>query len=245
MNGWPITFTENGSYHELIKVTEENKPIYYKTDNVGAAISTRANYLHNGGGLGLDVEGQGMTAYIWDGGLARATHNEYDGTGGDNRFRKGDNSTALNFHGAHVMGTIISSGNGLASAKGMAPQANGIGHDWNSDTSEVADAATNGMLISNHSYGFATRNQFGQVQLPQHYFGGYITESRDWDEIMFNAPNYLMVVAAGNDGNDNTANNNPTGGSGFDKLTGHSTSKNNLVVANAQDANIDGINENV
>lgn len=56
---------------------------------------------------------------------------------------------------------------------------------------------------------------------------------------MLNAPNYLMVVAAGNDGSDNSANTNPTGGFGFDKLTGHSTSKNNLVVAAANDANID------
>lgn len=234
MNGWPITFTENGSYHELIKVTEENKPIYYKTDNVGAAISTRANYLHNGGGLGLDVEGQGMTAYIWDGGLARATHNEYDGTGGDNRFRKGDNSTALNFHGAHVMGTIISSGNGLASAKGMAPQANGIGHDWNSDTSEVADAATNGMLISNHSYGF------GAEGIPDSWFGAYLQDAKDFDEIMYNAPFYLQVISAGNDGNDNTSNALPNGNNPlYDKLSGFKTSKNSMIVANGLDASID------
>ena len=76
------------------------------------------------------------------------------------------------------------------------------------------------------------------MQLPSYFFGGYIDTSREWDEIMYNAPYYLMVVAAGNDGNDNSANSNPTGGFGFDKLTGHSTSKNNLVVANANDANI-------
>ncbi len=179
-----------------------------------------------------------MTAYVWDGGIARASHQEYDGAGGNNRFSVFDGSSSLNFHAAHVTGTIMASGV-QANAKGMAPHSMVKGSDWNSDTSEATNAAANGMLVSNHSYGFATRNQLGQVQLPQHYFGGYITTSRDWDEIMFNAPNYLMVVAAGNDGNDNTANNNPTGGSGFDKLTGHSTSKNNLVVANAQDANID------
>ena len=48
-----------------------------------------------------------------------------------------------------------------------------------------------------------------------------------------------MVVAAGNDGNQNSYNGAPLdGNSSYDKLTGHSTSKNNLVVANAQDANI-------
>jgi hypothetical protein len=236
--GWKTKFTtKDGSLVELQRVVN-GKPIYYTTSNVAAAKSTRTNHLNAGGSLGLDLMGQGMTAYVWDGGLARGTHQEYDGAGGSNRFTINDGSSTLNFHAAHVTGTIMASGVD-ANAKGMAPHSKVRGSDWNSDKAEATTAASNGMLISNHSYGYATRNQQGQVQLPQNYFGGYIGESRDWDEIMFNAPNYLMVVAAGNDGNDNSANTNPTGGSGFDKLTGHATSKNNLVVANAQDANID------
>ncbi|PKH49872.1 peptidase S8 [Tenacibaculum sp. Bg11-29] len=236
--GWETKFTtKDGRMLELQRVVN-GKPIYYTTFNVAAAKSTRTNHLNSGGSLGLNLMGQGMTAHVWDGGLARTTHQEYDGAGGNNRFSIGDGTTAKHFHAAHVAGTIISSGV-KANAKGMAPHSKAVGYDWNNDKTEATTAASNGMLISNHSYGYAARNQQGQVQLPQHYFGGYITESRAWDEIMFNAPNYLMVVAAGNDGNDNTANNNPTGGSGFDKLTGHSVSKNNLVVANAQDANVD------
>ncbi|WP_299105860.1 GEVED domain-containing protein [uncultured Tenacibaculum sp.] len=237
--GWKTTFTtKDGRMMELQRVVD-GKPIYYTTYNVDAAKSTRTDHLNSGGSLGLNLMGQGMTAYVWDGGIARASHQEYDGAGGNNRFSVFDGSSSLNFHAAHVTGTIMASGV-QANAKGMAPHSKVRGSDWNSDTSEATNAASSGMLVSNHSYGFAARNpNTGQVQLPQHYFGGYITTSRDWDQIMFNAPNYLMVVAAGNDGNDNTANNNPTGGSGWDKLTGHSTSKNNLVVANAQDANID------
>ena len=236
--GWKTKFTtKDGSLVELQRVVN-GKPIYYTTSNVAAAKSTRANHLNSGGSLGLNLMGQGMTAYVWDGGIARGTHQEYDGAGGSNRFTINDGSSTLNFHAGHVTGTIMASGV-QPEAKGMAPHSKVRGSDWNSDKAEATSAASNGMLISNHSYGYATRNAQGQVQLPQNYFGGYIDESRNWDEIMFNAPNYLMVVAAGNDGNDNTANTNPTGGSGFDKLTGHSTSKNNLVVANAQDANID------
>jgi hypothetical protein len=236
--GWKTTIKkEDGTFMELQKVVN-GQPIYYTTFNVDAARSTRTNHLHSGGSLGLNLMGQGMTAYVWDGGIARASHQEYDGAGGTNRFSVYDGSSTLNFHAAHVTGTIMASGV-QPDAKGMAPHSQVRGSDWNSDTSEATSAASSGMLVSNHSYGYATRNQFGQVQLPQHFFGGYIDNSRDWDEIMFNAPNYLMVVAAGNDGNDNTANDNPTGGSGWDKLTGHATSKNNLVVANAQDANID------
>ncbi|WP_298424285.1 GEVED domain-containing protein [uncultured Kordia sp.] len=239
-NGWEVRKTlADGTLVELQKVTADGTPVYYTTFNVDAARSTRTNFLNSGGGLGLNLMGQNMTAYVWDGGIARASHQEYDGAGGTNRYSVGDGSSSLNFHAAHVTGTIMASGV-VADAKGMAPHADAVGHDWNSDKAEATTAASNGMLVSNHSYGFAARNpNTGQVQLPQYFFGGYIDESRDWDEILFNAPNYLMVVAAGNDGNDNTANTNPTGGSGFDKLTGHSTAKNNLVVANAQDANID------
>jgi len=236
---WPIIIEKDGVFMELQKISEIGTPIYYTTFNVAAAKSTRANHLNSGGSLGLNLNGQNMTAHVWDGGLARASHQEYDGAGGTNRFTIGDNSTALHYHSAHVTGTIIASGV-VANAKGMAPHAKAVGYDWNSDTSEASSAAGNGMLISNHSYGFAARNAQGQPQLPSYYFGGYITDSRDWDQIMFNAPNYLMVVAAGNDGNDNSANSSPLGGnSSYDKLSGHATSKNGMVVANANDANID------
>jgi len=95
------------------------------------------------------------------------------------------------------------------------------------------------MLISNHSYGIATRDNEGAVSVPAYYFGGYISDSRNWDNILYNAPYYMMVVAAGNEGNDDTVNLDPLSGeSSYDKLTGHSTSKNNLVIANGVDADI-------
>lgn len=239
LNGWPITLTTaKGSFAELQGVDEDGNPIYYITSNTNASESTRTDHLNSGGSLGLNLNGDNMTAYVWDGGVARAGHQEYDGSGGTNRFSIGDGSSALNFHAAHVTGTIMASGV-QASAKGMAPESNVIGNDWNSDLSEATSAAASGMLVSNHSYGYAIRDNAGNVQLPTYYFGAYIGVSRDWDQIMYNAPNYLMVVAAGNDGDDNTANSNPIGGNSlFDKLSGHATSKNNLVVANAQDANI-------
>ena len=233
LNGWPLIIEKDGSYAELQDVTDDGKPIYFTTYNVNASKSTRANYLNIGGGLGLSLDGQNMTAHVWDGGLARSTHQEYDGPGGNNRFSIGDGTTTLNYHSAHVTGTIIASGV-QANAKGMAPQAKAIGYDWNSDTSEATNAASNGMLISNHSYGYISSN------IPDQWFGAYGTDARDWDQIMYNAPYYLMVVAAGNDGNDNSSNGAPLdGNSSYDKLSGHATAKNNMVVANGQDASID------
>jgi subtilisin family serine protease len=54
---------------------------------------------------------------------------------------------------------------------------------------------------------------------------------------MYNAPYYLYVGAAGNDGNDDSANLSPLeGNSSYDKLTGDKVSKNGMVVANGLDA---------
>ena len=227
---------DDGGFAELQRFTPEGNPIYYRTWNVDAARSTRTDHLNNGGSLGLNLNGQNMIGYVWDGGHARVSHQEYDGAGGSNRVTVEDaateGGTQLNFHAAHVTGTVMASGV-QANAKGMAPHARVRGYMWNNDIAEATSAAGNGMLLSNHSYGFRSD------LVPDQYFGAYIQESRDWDEVMHNAPFYLMVVAAGNDGNTNF-NGNPLGGnSAYDKLTGHSTSKNNLVVANAQDANID------
>tara|TARA_R110000850_G_scaffold271031_2_gene404882 strand:+ start:280215 stop:283850 length:3636 start_codon:yes stop_codon:yes gene_type:complete len=224
---------EDGGLAELQRIDPDGSLIYYRTLNVAAARSTRTNHLNSGGSLGLNLMGQNMRAYVWDGGHARASHQEYGGAGGTNRYTVADGSTSLNYHAAHVTGTIMASGV-VANAKGMAPHSRVSGYDWNSDLSEATTAAGNGMLVSNHSYGFRSD------LVPDYYFGAYITDSRDWDALLYNAPYYLMVVAAGNDGTTNY-NGSPLSPSNpqYDKLTGHSTSKNNMVVASAQDANID------
>ncbi len=220
----------DGVLFELQFIAEDGTPIYFQTFNANAAISTRANFLNTGGGLGLNLNGDDLTAHVWDGGLARSTHQEYDGAGGINRFSIGDGTAVLNFHAAHVTGTIIASGVDSA-AKGMAWQANAVGYDWNNDTAEATTAASAGMLISNHSYGY------GASSIPDAWFGQYGQDARDWDVIMRNAPYYLMVVAAGNDGQDNTSNASPLDGqSAYDKLSGHTIAKNNMVVANGNDA---------
>ena len=111
INNIPMRYEkEDGTLLELQYITEDGTPIYYTTFNVDAAISTRTNFINTGGGLGLELNGYDLTAHVWDGGLARDTHQEYDGAGGENRFSIGDESTTLNFHAAHVTGTIMASG---------------------------------------------------------------------------------------------------------------------------------------
>lgn len=239
-NGWSITIiNKDGTLSELVDVTpDEKSPVYFTPENADAAKSTRTNYLNSGGGLGLNLNGQNMTAYVWDGGATLPTHNEFTGRvsilDGVTTISPSSNNSQ---HANHVTGTIVAAGV-IAQAKGMAYQATAKTNDWNSDLSEASSAAANGMLISNHSYGWATRSSpGGPVLISPWQFGAYQTIARDWDNLMFNAPYYLMVKAAGNDGNDNTANTSPIGGlASYDKLTGVATSKNNLVIANANDA---------
>jgi trimeric autotransporter adhesin len=229
----PIIMTlEDGGYAELQRVLDDGTLLYYRTDNVDAAKSTRTNFLNTGGGLGLNLDGQNMIAGVWDGGHARASHQEYQGSGGPNRVTIMDGPLNLNFHAAHVTGTITASGVDPL-AKGMAPQSLVHGYDWNSDLSEATTAAAGGLLISNHSYGYDANS------IPDQWFGAYREDAQAWDNLMYNAPYYLSVSSAGNDGT-STANGAPLEGlSGFDKLNGRKTGKNVLVVANAQDASID------
>jgi len=123
-------------------------PLYYTTANENAAITTRTNYLwtnpFNVDGTGYDHLG------TWDGGAVRGTHDELH-----DRVTQVDGASTLSDHATHVAGTLIASGVD-SSAKGMASKATLLAYDWNSDESEMANAASNGMELSNHSYGYIT-----------------------------------------------------------------------------------------
>lgn len=237
--GWQIVYTTpEGNLAELQGVDDFGNPKYYLTENIEASISTRTNLLNAGGSTGYNLDGLNMIGYVWDGGHARVSHQEYDGSGGTNRVTIEDTATEggtnLSSHAGHVTGTIAASGV-IANAKGMAPKSRVKGYKWNSDISEATTAAANGMLVSNHSYGYNS-----SLLSSPYWFGSYGSDARSWDLIMNNAPYYLMVKAAGNDGL-NSYNSTPLNPSlpQYDKLTGNATSKNNLVVANANDASID------
>lgn len=231
INGWPIVIENaDGSREELMRLTPDGYPVYYKTDNVNAAKATRANQLHTGGAMGLNLNGQGMTVRVWDGGNVRASHNAFGG-----RVTVVDEpSGTLNSHSTHVTGTMVASAN-PASVKGMAPQANARTFEWTDDSAEVLSEVQLGMLVSNHSYGVPISS--GTNTLPGWIVGAYITDSYEWDEIAYLSPYYLQVASAGNEG-DSNANSDPLL-FGYDKLTTNKTCKNNLVVANCLDVTVD------
>jgi hypothetical protein len=193
----------NGSIIEIQKVVD-GKPYYYTTDNVDAAISTRTNEINPGGSLGLSLTGLGYDKLgEWDGGAVRGTHQELAG-----RVTQVDGATTLSDHATHVAGTMIASGE-VAAAKGMAYEATLQAYDWNFDVSEMATAAANGLEVSNHSYGYISgwdgNTWYGNTAVStaeDFAFGFYDTEAQTWDQIAYNAPDYLMVKSAGNDRGD-------------------------------------------
>ncbi|MDG1373760.1 MAG: S8 family serine peptidase [Flavobacteriaceae bacterium] len=216
-------------------------PIAITTNNAVAAIATRANVFHNGGDGGVDIEGQGMTAGVWDEENVFVDHVEFAGHFPNTSTIRVttpdyDINQIYDNHATHVAGTIAAKGV-WSEAKGMAPKSTIVSYTWDNDNLEVLDeVSTNGLLISNHSYGVPAVDADGEEYLPEWYLGCYMEDSRLWDEIHFNNPYYLQVVSAGNDGNSTNSN---ASTDGYDKLTREKNSKNNLVVANAQDPTID------
>lgn len=227
VNGWPIIIDKpDGTHAELMKLSPDGYPMYYATDNVAAAKTTRTNFLHTGGGMGLNLNGENMTVRVWDGGAVRTTHNAFGG-----RVSVVDDPAGTTIlHATHVTGTMVASANPVA-VKGMAPAASARTFNWTDDITEALSEIQLGMLVSNHSYGVPISS--GTNTLPAWIVGAYITDAYEWDEVAYNAPYYLQVASAGNEG-DSNANAEPLA-AGFDKLTTNKVCKNNLVVANCQD----------
>lgn len=202
----------DGTVAELIRF-RNGKPEYYRTDNHIAAQSTSTNQLYPGGAGGYSLTGSGMNVGEWDGGAVRLTHQELTG-----RVTQVDGATNQSNHATHVAGTLIASGV-QSNAKGMAYAANLLAHDWNSDDAEMATAAANGLLVSNHSYGSVAGWAYGDwavsgtnewhwwgdppISTTEDWsFGFYNQQAEDWDLMAHNAPYYLIVKSAGNDRGD-------------------------------------------
>ncbi|WP_242091682.1 S8 family serine peptidase [Aestuariivivens sediminicola] len=225
--------TPDGQIKE-IKYIIDNKPIYITTDNVNAAISTKTDKLHNGGDLGLNLEGQNMNIAIWDGGRVRLTHQEFlNSDSSASRASKGETLiTIVDDHATHVAGTMVAKGTD-PNAKGMAPQAALTSYDWTNDESEVIGEITNNaLLLSNHSYGISGYSG-NTLTVSSWYPGCYEVDAINWDQIAYDAPYYLMVTSAGNNGSDLKDYTDQLL-AGYDKLMGNKNAKNNLVVASAK-----------
>ncbi len=188
----------------LMGFSDRGEPIYYQTLNLFAAKSLKTNRLWSGGSSELNLNGDNITLNIWDGGSIRHTHHEF----GD-RTTQMDENAVMNGHATHVAGTMVAAGM-VPTAKGMAPSAFLHAYDFQNDEVEMIQAAADGAILSNHSYGRPTgwlfhMNQwwwYGDTRVSNvtdYKFGFYTEETRIRDEITYLAPFYLQVHAAGND----------------------------------------------
>jgi hypothetical protein len=209
-NGWPIRkSTVRGGVIALIGVDGLGNPKYISTyDNTIAAATTGTNQLWPGGSSGLNLTGSAPSVAgklgIWDGGSPLTTHVELVG-----RIVLKDNYP-LSDHATHTSGTLIATGiNPIA--KGMAFQAPQlIDYDFDNDESTMPVQAPN-LLVSNHSYGFlqgsgwtydgTNWDWYGDTTISKttgYAFGYYNEDAQIYDSIAYNAPYYLINVAAGN-----------------------------------------------
>ena len=198
----------------LMFIRENGMPAYYTTQNLNAALTSRTYDLWPAGvGNGVYSLTGATTAAgelaIWDGGNPRATHQEF---GGRVTLLDPASPYGTQFHPTHVSGTMIGGGVNV-SARGGSYAAPLHSYDWDDDTVEMAAAAALGLQISNHSYGFitgwflngATWYWYGDlaVSATEDYgFGYYDGSALEYDEIAYNAPYYLICVAAGNERDD-------------------------------------------
>lgn len=258
-------YVENadGTFYALRRIVD-GQPRYDMTYNRQAAISTGTNHVQEGGRSGFNLKGADMIIGEWDGGGTLTSHVEFEG-----RALQRDAPFRPSNHATHVAGTLIAAGIN-PEAKGMAPKATLWAHDWNSDGSEMAQEAGQGLLISNHSYGTIagwargdwseegnTRwHWWGDVaidSLEDYKFGYYDQRTASWDRIAHDAPYYLIVKSAGNNGNDNYSgshvvringewveSNDPRrvgDANGFDCLPTYSTAKNILTIGATRNVN--------
>ncbi len=208
--GWPLEYqSRNNRHSNLVGIDQFGLPIYLTTfaDPV-QAITVNTNQLWPGGSSGFNLNGSSDSITnrigVWDESSPRLTHVEFAG-----RLVLKDNASKTVDHASHVTGIIMSKGINALS-KGMAYGIKGAyAYDWNSDASEMAAAAANGLLISNHSYGTvcgwdyntdSSRWEYnGKFNEKEDYrFGQYNSTAQIFDSIAYNAPYYLIVKSAGN-----------------------------------------------
>ncbi|WP_194852451.1 S8 family serine peptidase [Nonlabens antarcticus] len=199
----------------LERLDRNGNPVFIVPTNFTGARTIGINHVREGGSLGLNLEGQGITAGIWDGGYTRKTHEEVIG-----RVTYGEADKELENHATHVGGTIISKGLSRL-LEGMAPQGSLISYKFDNDANEMYNEALGGMILSNHSYG-----RLVDENTPVIVFGRYDQQASFFDLITNEFKFYLPVVSAGNDRDSGF--NFPD--RGYDYLTDRTLSKNVMTV---------------
>ena len=193
----------------VLQFFEKGKPVYFITNNVDAASTISADLLWADYSEEYLLNGNNIEVGLWDAGSVFQEHQEF--VASPEKIWQRDKPNIVLNHSTHIAGTIKAQGI-EPNSKGMAPEAKLLAYDFNNGISEMAVAASENLLLSNHSYGkicgwsYNSSNEnwfwYGDTSLNQQEdldFGYYDSICWDVDYIVFNAPNYLIVKSAGND----------------------------------------------
>lgn len=224
--GVPVRKDGPGHQVAILHSFRGDQPIYRKTMNRNAAISSAANLV---GPAPYNLNGTGIKVGIWDAGSVRRTHQEFTQSRVTNI-----NLVATDDHSTHVAGTIGAAGV-TNIARGMATNVWIASYDWNDDYTEMtaAGAATatqsNKVPISNHSYGYGATTAD---------MGVYNDEAVTMDALLVGLPYYLPFWAAGNEQDELTAK------GGYQSITYLGLAKNLITIGAVEDA-VSGTNRSL
>jgi len=214
-NNLPIEITNSEGPSAYLEGREGNVPEYLMPYDLASAITENTTNVWPGGSTGFNLTGTNRIIGQWDEASPRLTHSELVG-----RVSEWDGDTNLSDHSTAVAGMLAAAGaniiysNGIPigyAAKGMAYTAHVEAWDFNNDLTKMSGAVgTNHIRLSNHSYGAvqgwyyagsATWYWFGNAEISTNQdpkFGNYTTNASSYDALVYGAPTYLSVWAAGN-----------------------------------------------
>jgi hypothetical protein len=193
------------------------RPMYIVDQNRVAAQTSGTAALHPEGSDSLSLTGEGQTLGMWEIGKARGSHRELE-----DRITQQDAGGTFGTadHATHVAGIMIGAGV-RDQAQGMSYEANLDAYTAGDGNGEMSRAASNGLQVSNHSYGYLVgwvgtrecgpnneelRNWLGDPSVSGEEdwkFGYYGGAAKRWDRIAYRAPYYLITKSAGNEVGDN------------------------------------------
>lgn len=168
--------------HDMMSVSSVNKyGNYYTAKDLDVELLWSGAY---------HLSGKGMKVGVVDGGRILASHREFNENGQSRIVSR--SSADISDHATHVAGTIGAAGK-RSDVRGMASGSSIYSYYFN-DTN-FADAALKlyheeGILLSNHSYGYSDRTALAE-------YDAYASEQ---DIAVKNNPYINMFEAAGNDG---------------------------------------------
>lgn len=189
-----------------------------------------------------NLDGDGQVAGVWDAGVARMSHEQYQGLSGvtapagwpgSSRVYNVNTGANMHYHAAHVTGTIVGDGSNNASAQGYAPSAVALVHLWKNVDEERREARHSfNHVADNHSYASFDGNSAD--------WGEYDSDTQRVDitnrDILLcqvqSAGNYATGLgsASGSAGNKPFGNSNPT--CSVPTFNAH---RNGFIIAAAQD----------